>query len=364
MAKTISNILTGVATLSIGTPNSRAQWSTEIVRAAAGAYSIKITKRGGAYGSTGVLFNYTGPVQTIDDFDTDTDWGFWYYRQNVSGAYWMQMEYRFEDPDTTGWVDISTQTLVEGGPFMADNPEEWEHEVFATDDHCFFGGWSEPDGSFSNWTPADISVVATTIDTAAASLTAADVKTWELKRVRCEIWESVPDRWAYVNSFEIAGVAYHLAPGDTTEAGILLAGPWTEIGYTEDGITIEYTADEADVEVEEETFPINRVITKETVNITCNMAESSLYNIDKAMAGSLLAGSILKLGAGVNKAISLQIVGTNPAGFYRSITIPFCTATGAVGMSYRKGEKTIIPVTFQALKTADEPAVTIVDNAA
>lgn len=364
MAKTISNILTGVATLSIGTPNSRAQWSTEIVRAAAGAYSIKLTKRGGNYGSTGVQFNYTGPARTILVFETQAAaWGFWYYRQNVANAYWMQMEYHFEDPDTTGWVDISTQTLVVPG--APENPEEWEHEVFLTTDHCFFGGWSEPDGSFSNFhTPADISAVATTIDTAATSLTVGDVRTWELKRVKCEIWESVPDRWAYVNSFDIEGVTYHLAPGDTTEAGILLAGPWTEIGYTEDGITIEYTADEADVEVEEETFPINRVITKETVGITCNMAESSLYNIDKAMAGSLLSGSILKLGAGVNKAISLQIVGTNPAGFYRSITIPFCTATGAVGMSYRKGEKTIIPVTFQALKTANEPAVTIVDNAA
>ena len=129
-------------------------------------------------------------------------------------------------------------------------------------------------------------------------------------------------------------------------------------------MTVTYTADGADIEVEEETFPIDNVITKETAEVTCNMAESSLFNIDKAMAGSLLSGSILKLGAGTNKKLTIQIRGTNPAGFIRAIQIPSCVATGAVGMPYKKGEKTVVPVTFRALKTSGHPAVTIVDNAA
>jgi len=33
-------------------------------------------------------------------------------------------------------------------------------------------------------------------------------------------------------------------------------------------------------------------------------------------------------------------------------------------MSYRKGPKTIVPVTFQALKPADRLPVMVVDNAA
>ena len=53
----------------------------------------------------------------------------------------------------------------------------------------------------------------------------------------------------------------------------------TEVGYTEDGVIIEYSVDTADVDTEEETFPINRVITKETIAVTCNCAESSLLNI-------------------------------------------------------------------------------------
>jgi len=140
-----------------------------------------------------------------------------------------------------------------------------------------------------------------------------------------------------------------------------VGGAYVEAGYTDDGVTLTYTADEADIEVEEETFPIDRVITKETLEVTCNMAESSLYNMDKAIAGSVLAGSTITIDGGVNKEMSIKIVGTNPAGFDRTITIPLATATGSVGMPYKKGEKTVVPVTFQALKGASD-VCTIVDS--
>lgn len=140
-----------------------------------------------------------------------------------------------------------------------------------------------------------------------------------------------------------------------------IGGDYVEAGYTEDGVTMGYTADEADIEVEEETFPINRVITKETIEVTCNMAESSLFNIDKAIAGSVLAGNTITIGNGGNKKMSIKIVGTNPAGFNRTIEIPIVTATGSVAQSYKKGEKTVVPVTFQALKGTGD-VCTIVDS--
>ena len=140
-----------------------------------------------------------------------------------------------------------------------------------------------------------------------------------------------------------------------------VGGSYVEVGYTEDGVTLEYTADTEDIEVDEETVPLERVITKETLAVTCNMSESSLYNMDKAIAGSVLAGSTITINAGINKEMSIKIVGTNPAGFDRTIEIPLATALGAVGMSYKKNEKTIVPVTFQALKGASD-VCTIVDS--
>ena len=142
-------------------------------------------------------------------------------------------------------------------------------------------------------------------------------------------------------------------------------GAFTLVGYTEDGVNLEYTADTSDIEVEEETFPIARPITKETLAVTCNMAESSLVNMDAAIAGSILAGAVITIGkivgGGVQKEIAIRIVGTNPAGAARTILIASATALGTVGMSYRKDEKTVVPVTFQALKMIGKDVCTLTD---
>ena len=218
-----------------------------------------------------------------------------------------------------------------------------------------------------------------------------------------------------------------------------------EVGYTEDGVTIEYSVDAVEVEVEEETFPIKRVITKETVAITCNFAESSLLNITRGMIGaklddegtptiltlgggdiadeeftsnhdvpvqlnhSMIAtdsenvepdgggasyvkgtdytidyrdGNITVLGTGTmadattfdidytygssSNVVQLQIDGTAPPSgvdsYTRCIAVPEATAVGVVGMAYKKGEKTIVPVTFQAIRKAATDVCTITDT--
>ena len=128
-----------------------------------------------------------------------------------------------------------------------------------------------------------------------------------------------------------------------------IGGSYVEAGYTEDGVSMEYNPTEEDIMVEETTVALDRVITKEEVKFTCNMAESSLVNMDKAIAGSVLAGSVITIGGGINKKMSVKVVGKNPAGFNRTLEIPLATATGTVGMSYKKGGKTVVPVTFAAL---------------
>ena len=134
-------------------------------------------------------------------------------------------------------------------------------------------------------------------------------------------------------------------------AGVAAA---TAVGYTEDGVTLEYSADVADIETEEETFPINRVITKETITVVCNCAESSIANIGYAIAGADGHASPVVIGdtatGGVLQKCSLKIVGKTPAGTARTIAILYAHPTGSVGMSYKKGEKTIVPMSFVAYK--------------
>ena len=136
-----------------------------------------------------------------------------------------------------------------------------------------------------------------------------------------------------------------------TTAGTASVGVVTEFGYTEDGVTIEYTAETADIEVEEETFPIERVITKENVIITCNLAENLLANLENAMSGALTGGAgVVDLGGGVMRTMALRFYGVGPGATHRTVYIPYSNPMGTVGMAYKKGEKTMIPVAFHAFQ--------------
>ena len=143
----------------------------------------------------------------------------------------------------------------------------------------------------------------------------------------------------------LTGVA--LITYDTT-GGAASVGVTTELGYTEDGVIVEYTPTVVDIEVEEETFAINRVITKEEITVTCNCAENLEANLLTALAGG--TGSPIILDAGALQDFALKIYGLTTGGLHRTIYIPYAHSVGTVAMSYRKGEKTIIPITFKAYK--------------
>ena len=356
MAKTISNVLTGVATLEVRQPNdARAEWST--VQQYVGAHSAKLTKTGsGNAGSTHVEFNVAsrGITMTLWTAGIITN-SFFHHCSAVTGNF-AQFEFRFEDPDSDAWVEITAVPLQ---TYLGTNA--WVQTTLADADNSGYGGVDEVGLSISNWVLAALNGHQGIIE---GVTTDGDCANWILSRIRLELWEATPARVCYIDSVEIMGTTYAIEPGDTTTEALSLSSPFTEVGYTEDGVTVTYTADTAGIEVEEETFEIDRVITKETAEVTCNMAESSLFNIDKAMAGAVLSGSILTLGAGVNKKLNLKIEGKTPSGHLAAIMMPLVTATGSVGMAYKKGEKTVVPVTFQALKPSGEPAVTLVYNAA
>jgi len=354
MALTIANVLVGVASLGIRQPNDAiAEWSTD-QHQGAGTHSVKLYKGGsGNAGSThleiippaGILGRGFTAAIAANKYE------YYHYCSAVTGNF-AQVEWRFEDPDSVGWAEITAIPLQNYLGTAA-----WVQQTSASADKVGYGGHKEDGSSFFDWDLGDtLASVVATIN----ALLAGDMNNWILKRVRIELWEASPLRTMYVDTVKINDVSYTIEPGGTAP-GMSLGSPYAEVGYTEDGVVFEYTADEMDIDVEEETFPINRVIAKETLAITCNMAESSLTNINNAIAGAVLAGSVVTLGDGINKTMNLKIAGTNPDGFNREIFVPLATSTGIVGMAYKKGEKTIVPVTIQALKGASD-VCTIVDN--
>ena len=368
MANTIANVLTGVATLGVRQPgDAYAEWVT--AQHQLGDYSVALVKTGsGDAGSTHVQFTPIITTILFSDFCTSVDvvhpgadYSYYHKESVVTVNNWTQMELRFEDPNSDGWVEI-TAVLQNTAGVVA-----WANETL--DQSTLYGcGGNTPDGSsVFNWTAplenmAGISAFVLNLFDTVEPGCDAQVPNYILARVRIELWEAEGARTAWVDTAVIGGVAHPIEIGSVTP-GLSLSSPYADVGYTEDGVTVTYNADEADIDVEEETFSIDRVITKETYEITCNMAESTLTNIGNAMAGAVLSGNIITLGDGVNKTLNLRIAGTNPAGFGREIFVAKATAAGAVGMAYKKGAKTIIPVTFKALKGTGDPVV-IVDAAA
>lgn len=144
----------------------------------------------------------------------------------------------------------------------------------------------------------------------------------------------------------VATLYYH------STAGTVVGSITTEVGYTEDGVNMEYNPTIVDIDVEEDTFPVERVITKEELSIICNMAEASLANLRNAIAGSILAGAVITIGGGAMQEIAIKIVGEAPSGGTRTIYIPYVNPVGTVGLTYRLGEKTIVPVTFKPFRNA------------
>jgi len=365
MANVVANVLAGVAVLSVRQPNDAiAEWDD--AEQQAGTYSVKLYKAGtGNAGSTHVEFTPINTAIKFSEFCADVDTGAptdysYYHKESVTDVLnWTQFELQFDDPNSDGWVQITAVRQNVAGVVG------WNKETLGQTTLYGCGG-NTPDGSsVFEWTAplenmAGIQAKVQGYFNAAEGGSGTQLLNYLLTRVRIELWENSA-RTVYVDTVVIDGDAHPLEPGSATTPGLSLGSPFTELGYTEDGVTIEYTADTVDIEVEEETFPINRVIAKETLAITANMAESSLANVNNAMAGAVVVGSVLTLDAGVNKTMNLKIKGTNTAGFIREIYVPMATTVGAVGMSYKKGEKTVVPITFQALKDISD-ACTIVDN--
>lgn len=371
MGKTIANVLTGVGVLSVHNEHDLAEWTKEYAHA--GLYSAHLVKDAlSTDRSTHVQFNPTLASLLFSQFQADillpvANYHFW-ERTDGQTAYWVQWEFRFEEVGGNGWFELTCaphQSVIFGALAFA-------QYVLVGASVCGFGGHTPNGTSVFTWpvagnlsaaVAADPGVDAVETEFEAKEVgSGVGVRDYVLTRCRIELWETGIARECWIDEVTIKGQLYPIEPGGASP-GLVLSSPNVEIGYTEDGVTMEYTADEADIEVEEETFPIDRVITKETTAITCNMAESSLFNMDKAMAGSVLSGNVITLGGGVNKLLNLTLEVITPSGFKRTYYMPRAHATGAVGMPYKKGEKTLIPVTFQALK-GEEYAILVVDCAA
>jgi len=122
------------------------------------------------------------------------------------------------------------------------------------------------------------------------------------------------------------------------------------IGYTVDGVSMTVRSSNANIKVEEEEGTIIRRLIDQEVDVTLNVAEGAMADLAAAIPGAVATSTtITTIGGGVLQSHRLTLVGINPAGLPRVIVLTAVNPTGEVGVPYKKGEVSVIPMTFSAL---------------
>ena len=126
----------------------------------------------------------------------------------------------------------------------------------------------------------------------------------------------------------------------------------TQVGYTEDGVQLSYEPTVKFHIVHEETFPIGATLEAEMAKILFSMAESDIDMLEAAFAGASLAADTLTIGGGSIRKISVTLSGDAPGtgSKTREIVFPYAVASAAVGMAFKKDDKTLVPIELTAIK--------------
>jgi hypothetical protein len=186
---------------------STSAWST--TSPTNGKYSALLTKGGtGAADSTYVDFALADSgitVANLSTIDTDPEWSFYYKMASGTGVAGPQLELRFTDPDSDGYVEVTLMALQNSSP-----DGSWTKKpVLAASERAIFYGDDES-GSGVAWNGTSVYGLDDML-TAINATTVVDATDWELTRVRLELWEAAA-RYCYIDTVTIDGTTYDLEP--------------------------------------------------------------------------------------------------------------------------------------------------------
>lgn len=143
---------------------------------------------------------------------------------------------------------------------------------------------------------------------------------------------------------------------------------WTPLGYTDQGIKFSYTVSNKSITVDEEMAAIDMLPDTETVKVSMALAELTLPNISRAIAGGTLLGVMaatasaagtqtLQVGSlAVNVKSSILIIGNAPQGFTRMIQVYKALATSNIDFTNKRAEKATLPAEFTGMAYSPNPA--------
>lgn len=137
------------------------------------------------------------------------------------------------------------------------------------------------------------------------------------------------------------------------------ASAWADAGYTNDGITVSWNQEFAEMEVDQVADLIGRKMVKRDVQVKANLAEATLENLVMALnSGTVTTGSGYKyfdpeydgdeLQPGYKALIFDGYAPASAAGVTkrRRLICRKVLSIENVETAYKKGDMTLIPVTF------------------
>lgn len=135
---------------------------------------------------------------------------------------------------------------------------------------------------------------------------------------------------------------------------------WTYIGSTEAGVTLTYNPTTQNIMVEEQPTPVGVAVNTATLQITTNLSEETLQNVNLTWGNS---GSLATTAAGAGQpgktvltlsttfqTVSAALIGSNQEGFARVLYIPEIVSAGQVQTAYRRAaQQRLYPLTLSAI---------------
>lgn len=155
----------------------------------------------------------------------------------------------------------------------------------------------------------------------------------------------------------------YVAPFGASEAtittlsslGVAPSGAWTDLGATTDGVTLTVNQEFTELAVDQVVDVVGNRLTKRSFQISTNLAELTLANLQLAMNGGAVAtgtGTSTFTPATATNADptyqALIIDGTAPNGKPRRIIVRKALSTDNVEFVYKKDEQSVYSVTFTA----------------
>lgn len=151
-------------------------------------------------------------------------------------------------------------------------------------------------------------------------------------------------------------------------ATLYLKNPWTEstwvaVGYTLEGVDLSAKMESETPPVVWIQDPVDSVKRIQTLVVNSTLAEATLANLSVVFPGASVDGNVLTFSAGDPPFVGVKLVGTNPAGFDRTIIFPKGKIIDGTEMGFRKNKASGIPFSFMATKPDGSDIGTLTDSA-